>query len=544
MRDAAANLVKRHWALLVAIAFFWLAIGILLIRVMAVSGGQIVYGLDDPYIHMAMAKNLAGHGVWGVTSYEFSSSSSSPLWTMLLAVVYFVTGVHEITPLILNVIFATILLITVYWVFIKNGMIIHQAYVYAALLVMIFAIPLPTLALIGMDTTLQVLIDVLFVYLVVSELSQGKPRRVDVSLLVLIALAMLVSTVRYEGFFIVFGALVLFAARRRWLLSAAMAAAAVLPLGIFGLISEANGDYWLPNSVLIKGGGPNLMSSDGIIHLIHVIYFQILQRPAYLFVFIVALLFYIYRLSLGKGFWERGQLMLSMFVNALIFHLVFIKSADFYRYDAYLIALGLFVLIPVVYETFIDAVRKKKEWLATKYGAIALLCLVVLVPLGERGFFCYQYIPQASKNIFEQQYQMGLFLQQYYQGATVAANDIGAINFLADIKNLDLAGLGSIEVTRAILAHNLNRGTINEIAQLKGVKIAIVYDGWFQDNGGMPSQWVQAGCWRIFNNVTCGGDVVSFYAVDPAEAPQLKANLKAFSTRLPADVYQSGSYLQ
>ena len=38
------------------------------------TGGGLVYGLDDPYIHMAMAKNLARHGVWGVNATEFKKA--------------------------------------------------------------------------------------------------------------------------------------------------------------------------------------------------------------------------------------------------------------------------------------------------------------------------------------------------------------------------------------------------------------------------------------------------------------------------------------
>ncbi len=47
---------------------------------------------------------------------------------------------------------------------------------------------------------------------------------------------------------------------------------------------------------------------------------------------------------------------------------------------------------------------------------------------------------------------------------------------------------------------------------------------------------------KIFNNHVCGSDVVSFYAVDPAENDNLIKNLKNNSQYLPPGVAESGMY--
>lgn len=47
------------------------------------TGNHYVYPLDDAYIHLAVAKNFAIHHVWGITEYQFSSTSSSPLFTFI-----------------------------------------------------------------------------------------------------------------------------------------------------------------------------------------------------------------------------------------------------------------------------------------------------------------------------------------------------------------------------------------------------------------------------------------------------------------------------
>src|SRR5262245_53231634 len=99
-----------RWPLAVSAGVFGAGVTFTVWTAIQQADGSLVYSLDDAYIHMAMAKNLALHGVWGCTPFHFSSSSSSLLWTTILALTYFVTGVREVTPLVLNTLLALLTL--------------------------------------------------------------------------------------------------------------------------------------------------------------------------------------------------------------------------------------------------------------------------------------------------------------------------------------------------------------------------------------------------------------------------------------------------
>jgi hypothetical protein len=136
---------------------------------------------------------------------------------------------------------------------------------------------------------------------------------------------------------------------------------------------------------------------------------------------------------------------------------------------------------------------------------------------------------------------MGLFLQKYYEGECVAVNDIGAINYLADIECLDLRGLGSKDIAKARLNDNLDEKVVYKAAKRRDCKIAIIYED--KDYGyDIPSQWTKVGEWKIKYNVVCGDDIVSFWATDPEEIDDLIDNLKDFSRYLPNTVTESGNY--
>src|SRR5438132_223114 len=73
------------WPALAAIAALLALCLWLVSRASSLAGGAFTYPLDDAYIHLAVAKNLAAHGVWGVTQHGFTFANSSLAWPLLLA---------------------------------------------------------------------------------------------------------------------------------------------------------------------------------------------------------------------------------------------------------------------------------------------------------------------------------------------------------------------------------------------------------------------------------------------------------------------------
>jgi hypothetical protein len=74
---------------------------------------------------------------------------------------------------------------------------------------------------------------------------------------------------------------------------------------------------------------------------------------------------------------------------------------------------------------------------------------------------------------------MGLFIRDFYQGSTVALNDMGAVDFLADIRCLDLMGLANVDVARKRIQGSYHTEDIRELGRQTGARIGIVYDTWF-----------------------------------------------------------------
>src|SRR5262245_54827593 len=79
---------------------FALACAAELAAIRALQQGGFTYTLDDPYIHLALAENIA-RGHYGVNLGELSAPSSSVLWPFLLAP-FARASWGDLAPLLLN----------------------------------------------------------------------------------------------------------------------------------------------------------------------------------------------------------------------------------------------------------------------------------------------------------------------------------------------------------------------------------------------------------------------------------------------------------
>ena len=195
------RIFRQHWPLAAAIIIFCATISVLFLLSAGRTQGHFIYALDDPFIHMAMAKNFAARGVWGVTKYEFSSSTSSILWTLLISFCYLLAGTRELIPFFLNVVFATLVIVAAY--LILKSFSISLLQIFLLLLAIVFLTPLPTLVFSGMEHSAQIFIDTCFVFLAARILLNQDGPHAGKDTYILLALAPLVTAIRYEGLFLI-----------------------------------------------------------------------------------------------------------------------------------------------------------------------------------------------------------------------------------------------------------------------------------------------------------------------------------------------------
>jgi hypothetical protein len=186
---------------------------------------------------MAIAKNLALHGVWGLHPDSFAAASSSPLWTSLLAATFILVGVHEVVPLVLNTTSAVICIVAV-------GFILRRERIS------------------GLQRTLHILLTLVVAWSCSDLVRTDSGKRVAA----LCALAAMMVATRYEGLFVVGCAIVLAATRHR-IAAVGMLAAGALPVVCVGLWNLSHGWFFLPTSIMMKqtvlpgGVGGTLWSS-------------------------------------------------------------------------------------------------------------------------------------------------------------------------------------------------------------------------------------------------------------------------------------------
>jgi hypothetical protein len=495
--------------------------------------GHFVYAQDDPYIHLSIARTLALHGVWGVTPDQFAPASSSPLWTVLLAIVRVLGGEAAWWPFLINIAAA----LAVVWVADRLlARLAGAANRLVALLTLVFVIPLPTLVFIGMEHTLHI-VCVLALCGTAAVRLAGEAR--DRVWLLGFALAVLTAGLRYEGLFVIAAVGAACALRRRWYTGLSLAGGGAFVPVVYACYAMVHGAPALPNSVLMKSDPARFgswMSALGVIgDWVGVL--SLYQRPVIAALVIAALLLAAVRADSGRDPWTVPTLLIGWFVAVTLLHVCLVKVEWFFRYEAYVVALGLVAVASAAADVARTlSVRKFLATRSLRRGWVVVCAVVLTLPLVNRGAEAMLLTVPATGEIYRQQYQMGLFFQRFYPGEVIAVNDIGAVAWLARVRVVDLIGLASPDVANARRRNADDTAFFDAALQQHGAAAACIYDYYFSGARRLPASWLKVGEWAIGHQAAVSRDTVAFYAPSGEKADRLRDALDEFSAELPGGV--------
>ncbi|MDP3851191.1 MAG: hypothetical protein Q8Q59_11850 [Luteolibacter sp.] len=476
--------------------------------------GEISYTVDDAYIHGTMAKNIAASGTFGIIPGEFSAASSSPLWTLLLALVFLVTGPQPWTFALLATLFGA-LTIERSNSLLKAVGVAQAGRVMVCILAMAYAPTLPIIST-GMEHTFHAWTMVgLFGSLVaVSRNASKNPGAIFLW-------ALLAGGARYESLFALPPLLIWLAWHRRWRFAFALGAGMTLPAITFAAYSLAHGGFALPNSLMLKGNLAGVWKIKA---------FQVVMENQYVLV-LCLLLLVAAGIRIFGGKWRGKKLTwlpVSVFAMILI-HLQLAQLGWFYRYEGYLVILGLIaasVLLPPL-----------QDWMRKLPLALSLSVYVILafttLPLAWRSVRATGEIVHAAANIRDQQLQMALVTRHLGNGARVAVNDLGAVSFLTSARVLDLYGLGDNRLTRAKRNRTYGSNILKARLEETRTDYVICYPSWYLPPDQLPETLIPVETWALGDNLICGSDKVVFYGTSPEAAGKMAAALEAYRARTP-----------
>jgi hypothetical protein len=490
---------------------------------------QLIYALDDPYIHLAMARTFAQDAIWGINAATPGAASSAPLWTLLLAAWFKLGGVQIWLPLVGNVV-AVLLIVVVAEQVLRDWFAVPVLLRTMLLAAIVVVGPLAPLVMTGLEHTPHSAAVLVLAWYAL------EPRPISAALLG--GWAALATGLRYETVFVAVGLGLVKLARRQFKEAVALLAGCLATICAVGCWQLSMGQGFLPNSLFVKGLYRCGLGA-WLAWRLHVM--AAAPRELLLLVTLCALGLVVGLAQsqgplAGPSFCPTAADFSAAFLVAALLHLAFAKTGWFYRYEAYLVVWGAVAAVGVLYPFAAHAYRQlaasaRGAWGkgAAVVGGAALATALGLA-LGGRAAALGR-VPTAARNIYEQQYQMARFVRAYYDHSPIVLNDIGYVGFLSAAPILDIWGLASREVARAIIAGRWQAAAVAEAARRHGAVVAICYPSPL-----IPSSWQPVAAWRIRNRVACAADTVCFYALTAAQRRRLLFNLRRFQPQLPATV--------
>ncbi len=480
---------------------------------LARNHGHFFYPLDDPYIHLRVAQQIA-RGGYGINAGEFSSPSSSVLWPFLLApFAWLPLSAFVLVPFVLDI-----------------GLVLGEtALIYAILeralsvpgeprarpvsltIVIIVCCNVVGVALTGLEHSLQGLLTLLIVrgLLILARDDQPKPQ-VDRWLLVAIALLPLV---RFEGALISLSA-VAFAWSRGRPITLVPLALGGLGVVAFGAWLMRHGLPPLPSSVLVKIA--TRLPRSFVEHSVPVVIVVCLLptlRPAW-------------RLRAAP---RRALPFVLPVATVIVYATQMIFVAWYGRYEVFLF-LYVLGLLPALFPDAcrvllargpLPALRSRRALL---YGG-GILATIYTLPLV--GF------PIASHDIMLQPAEVARFTRQLWR-RPVAIDDLGLASLGADAYVLDLLGLGS-DTARRALTSPAAAPQLVALAQREHVDLAAIYA--FPNALTTGQGWLHVADLTVdTTNFVLPVPTVQIWTRDAATAAEARARLREYARALPPEV--------
>ncbi len=528
--------LQKHWPLAAAILVISALVAVVVLVSVERNGGRLIYPLDDSYIHMAVARTAAEDGVWGLTPHGFTSSSSSPLWTAVLALGYQLIGVNEWLPLALAFL-SGLLCIGVSHALLARSF--SNAWVIAAaVLGCTLAMPLPAMIVLGMEHALHAGLGLAFVA-IASRIAFGSSSGTTAWALMLLAPVLAAS--RYEGLFLIAATSVVLTLRRRLPLAIAVSALGALPPIVYGLWSRAQGWPFLPTSLLLKGQSPDF-SLRGLVELLGYQAVKTMYRDSVLTVLVIlaAVVLLVHLRTISK--WTPAAGMTTLFLATTMIHLQLASIGWFYRYEAYLVLMGTVGVATMVGDLARSGVLPADSWFrgSRSWFESALLAVViglVLSPFAIRALQSLREAPQASHDRYLEHVLTAEWVRDHWSDRVVAANDVGALAFFSRCRILDLWGLGSLEPYEfrqqpsGYTTEDVERWTSEA-----GAEIAVLQLEWKEVLLRLPETWNQVALWRFPEDVVFKETDVGIFSLETGLDDPLRKSLEETSGRMPADL--------
>jgi arabinofuranosyltransferase len=442
------------------------------------QNGYNSFPLDDPWIHLTFAKNLAEYGSFSYFKNEMATAgSTSPVYTILLAAGFFITKNEMILSYVLGIAFLICSVIAFYKL---SSVEFGKENYFALACTGIFILDkwMNFIADSGMETTMYIF------FLIAGFYFYKKRKAIPFAILFALTFWTRPDAVAFYGAIIIDYIIVSYFAKtdkslqlfsKNDLMKIAGIAGGILVLYfIMNLILSGS---LLPNTYNAKLDAPMMRTRDYFLKEDVWGYFTTGAYGIIMIGFLFSSLKYVYDLIKRKYNQNSGYI---LFCFCLVF-IYWLKLPYTHRFGRYLMP-----LIPFLILVSMRGFRDISQIIGSSFnsrsfanGFFIIIVAVTLVMSAMNYNENKQLYAEECKYIYDRHVKAAFWIKDNTtQNNIIAAHDVGAIGFYSERKIVDVAGLISPEVISKLKESNYNQ-IMSEYMKQNNVSYLVFLQEWY-----------------------------------------------------------------